>query len=372
MKVEMNFYWCIYYQVTGFPKPNSDGHLKKNKMIDDREHARTSRNTYLAEGCLEVERDSQKNEGLYTLIASNPFGQVNHSIYARFHIDPVPIAHPTYVPQGRPPLPIIPVMKKADSDERYKTSILISSLLTTSVIFVFLIILGIVCVVRWRKFRMSPDVQNAGVSPLFFLCFLKRRRSRYLRERIPLNPSQMVENPNYTKDHNNDVVVEIHHIAREKISFIQSLGEGAFGRVYLGTVDYLTPEEPTTLVAVKTLKDNVVEDTKLDFEREAELLANLQHTNIITFYGVSTDGEALMMIFEYMEHGDLNNFLRDRSPDIIKTEIELQKLPPLTTSDLIYISCQVAAGMEYLASQHFVHRDLATRNCLVGEKMVVK
>ncbi|KAH6919694.1 hypothetical protein HPB50_029318 [Hyalomma asiaticum] len=28
--------------------------------------------------------------------------------------------------------------------------------------------------------------------------------------------------------------------------------------------------------------------------------------------------------------------------------------------------------MEYLASQHFVHRDLATRNCLVGDMLVVK
>lgn len=28
--------------------------------------------------------------------------------------------------------------------------------------------------------------------------------------------------------------------------------------------------------------------------------------------------------------------------------------------------------MSYLASHHFVHRDLATRNCLVGEDMVVK
>jgi len=28
--------------------------------------------------------------------------------------------------------------------------------------------------------------------------------------------------------------------------------------------------------------------------------------------------------------------------------------------------------MDYLTSQHFVHRDLATRNCLVGEGLVVK
>ena len=29
-------------------------------------------------------------------------------------------------------------------------------------------------------------------------------------------------------------------------------------------------------------------------------------------------------------------------------------------------------GMSYLALRHFVHRDLATRNCLVGEKLIVK
>lgn len=28
--------------------------------------------------------------------------------------------------------------------------------------------------------------------------------------------------------------------------------------------------------------------------------------------------------------------------------------------------------MEYLSSQRFVHRDLATRNCLVGEGLIVK
>ena len=33
---------------------------------------------------------------------------------------------------------------------------------------------------------------------------------------------------------------------------------------------------------------------------------------------------------------------------------------------------QVAAGMKYLVTKHFVHRDLATRNCLVGENLVVK
>ncbi|KAG9328415.1 hypothetical protein JZ751_014015 [Albula glossodonta] len=39
---------------------------------------------------------------------------------------------------------------------------------------------------------------------------------------------------------------------------------------------------------------------------------------------------------------------------------------------MLHIAQQIAAGMVYLASQHFVHRDLATRNCLVGENLLVK
>ena len=44
----------------------------------------------------------------------------------------------------------------------------------------------------------------------------------------------------------------------------------------------------------------------------------------------------------------------------------------LSIPQLLHICRQIAAGVEYLASQHFVHRDLATRNCLVGDQLTVK
>lgn len=101
----------------------------------------------------------------------------------------------------------------------------------------------------------------------------------------------------------------LRNIKLETILFIRVLGEGAFGRVYLGTCTHLFKGE-ITMVAVKTLKGEPSETMKADFDREAELLSSLQHDNIVTFYGVCTEGEKYMMIFEFMENGDLNNYLR--------------------------------------------------------------
>lgn len=66
-------------------------------------------------------------------------------------------------------------------------------------------------------------------------------------------------------------------------------------------------------------------------------------------------------------------FLRSHGPDAKLLAGGEDVAPgPLGLGQLLAVASQVAAGMVYLASLHFVHRDLATRNCLVGQGLVVK
>lgn len=49
---------------------------------------------------------------------------------------------------------------------------------------------------------------------------------------------------------------------------------------------------------------------RCDFEREVEILARLRDPNIVQVVGVCSREEPLCMLVEYMEHGDLNQYLQ--------------------------------------------------------------
>ncbi|KAK3871189.1 hypothetical protein Pcinc_023649, partial [Petrolisthes cinctipes] len=162
---------------------------------------------------------------------------------------------------------------------------------------------------------------------------------------------------------------------RNSIIYIRDLGQGAFGRVFQGKAPGLVSGEELTMVAVKVLKEEASEDMLGDFEREACILAEFDHPNIVRLLGVCALGRPMCLLFEYMGRGDLNEFLRTCSPTnyIVRSSSgDTFSDTKLTYKDMLWVGTQVASGMVYLSDRKFVHRDLATRNCLIGEDMTVK
>jgi hypothetical protein len=151
-----------------------------------------------------------------------------------------------------------------------------------------------------------------------------------------------------------------------KLKIKRELGQGAFGKVYEGEAEGIKEEGVVTPVAVKQLHLPEASD---DFFREVAFMSELNHPNVIRLLGVCSLNEPFAMIVEYMDLGDLCSFLRDaallRNDDNSDDDI-------LQPSEMTAIAMQIARGMEYIASVSLVHRDLATRNCLVSTGLIVK
>ena len=162
------------------------------------------------------------------------------------------------------------------------------------------------------------------------------------------------------------------------IKEVRSLGNGNFGDVVLAQTVGLTPGQlrlegnaPHTLVAVKKLKANASERNRELFEKEVRFMSRLDHPNVIRLLGVCTDEAAPFIMMEYMTNGDLNQYLQGFSMQSTEHEV-YSNVNPIETPTLIRMCTQIASAMQYLASQNFIHRDLATRNCLVGPKDIIK
>jgi discoidin domain receptor family protein 2 len=101
-------------------------------------------------------------------------------------------------------------------------------------------------------------------------------------------------------------------------------------------------------------------------------MSRLRDPNIVRVLGVCSRDEPLCVVIEYMRYGDLNQFLQQHCPAESSSATRRRRQKPLSYGDLLYMATQVASGMKYLESLNLLHRDFATRNCLVGSRYTIK
>ncbi|XP_077944176.1 neurotrophic tyrosine kinase, receptor, type 2b [Gasterosteus aculeatus] len=377
---ERDHHWCIPFSVTGNPKPELQWYHENVALLEQdfmrtRIHLSTESEDH---GCLQLVNPTHIHNGVYRLVAKNEYGRDEKKVSAQF-IDPPYINHTGVLSRGfvrwgvESPLPPLD-----DSVAVYVVVGIAGIALTGCVLMVIILKYG-----RNSKFGLkgsSSVISNDddSASPLHHVSNGNNTPSSSEMGPdaviIGMTKIPVIENPQYFRNSGGMLKSDtfVQHIKRHNIVLKRELGEGAFGKVFLAECYNLTPDQEKLHVAVKTLKE-ANESGRADFYREAELLTNLQHEHIVTFYGVCVESDPLIMVFEYMKHGDLNKFLRSHGPDaVLMADGQHCIQVELTQSQMLHIAQQIAAGMVYLASQHFVHRDLATRNCLVGENLLVK
>ncbi|KAL2499068.1 Cysteine-rich receptor-like protein kinase 3 [Abeliophyllum distichum] len=139
--------------------------------------------------------------------------------------------------------------------------------------------------------------------------------------------------------------------ATSNFSEENKLGEGGFGDVYKATL------KNGNVIAVKKL-DISISRAKADFESEVRLISNVHHRNLVRLLGCCNKAGELILVYEFMPNGSLNNYLYG------------EKRGTLNWKQRFNIIFGTARGLAYLHDQYHVciiHRDIKPSNILLDD-----
>src|SRR5262245_45718422 len=132
------------------------------------------------------------------------------------------------------------------------------------------------------------------------------------------------------------------------------LGSGGMGEVYRVRDVRLRRD-----AAIKVLPDEIASDVQrlARLEREAQMLASLNHPNIAAIYGIEESGAVRAIVMELIDGPTLDQLIASG---------------PLAVPDALSIAHQVAGALEATHERGIVHRDLKPGNIKVTHDRHVK
>lgn len=142
--------------------------------------------------------------------------------------------------------------------------------------------------------------------------------------------------------------------ATDSFSSDRLLGSGGFGKVYRGILSNNSNE-----VAVKCVNHDSKQGLR-EFMAEIESMGRLQHKNLVQMRGWCRRKSELMLVYDYMPNGSLNQWVFDHPKE------------PMTWRMRRQVINDVAEGLNYLHhgwEQVVIHRDIKSSNILLDSDM---
>ncbi|XP_071349989.1 interleukin-1 receptor-associated kinase 4 isoform X2 [Trachinotus anak] len=135
------------------------------------------------------------------------------------------------------------------------------------------------------------------------------------------------------------------------------LGEGGFGTVYKGLLN----DKAVAVKKLNPMDDVSPDELHVQFYQEIQTLKVLKHENLVDMVGFSCDGQHPCLVYAFMANGSLLDRLAC-----------LDDSPALSWRQRCLIAEGTARGLEYLHSNHHVHRDVKSANILLDDNFVAK
>ncbi|KAJ4777947.1 Kinase superfamily protein [Rhynchospora pubera] len=132
------------------------------------------------------------------------------------------------------------------------------------------------------------------------------------------------------------------------------IGEGGYGIVYRGVL------ADQTIVAIKNLLNNRGQAEK-EFKVEVEAIGRVRHKNLVRLLGYCVEGAYRMLVYEYVDNGNLDQWLHG----------DVGEISPLTWEIRMNIILGTAKGLAYLhegLEPKVVHRDVKSSNILLDRQ----
>jgi serine/threonine protein kinase len=142
-----------------------------------------------------------------------------------------------------------------------------------------------------------------------------------------------------------------------KYVVVDCLGRGGNGIVFKAR-HLLMPDRYVALKTVDTRNLHYTEEVVTRFRREIDIVARLEHPNVVRALDVLQTRTHLYLVLEYIPGRDLGSLVRERGP--------------LPVGEAVNYALQAARGLAYAHGRGIVHRDLKPANLLLTEDAVVK